>query len=407
VSKVAEILSLMAANAGQAALRRGAIIGGTVAQAADIPAQIYSDRQYQQNLDLHRAQVQQQMDLERSRGVREEAAATRQAGLDARANTAQNAADLKEQALKGIIGAGFAADPATFDLPTAVSKAKELGAEDLIPTVMAVHEKMQPKLTPNVDPTKNVIDPTGKVVVPAVAAPPKPPTAEEDKARYISLQARGAQNLPVLPAEQAWMDAYEKEKGLNIDKSAAAAAERAATATNAQTAQQKRSQDFASLQAARADLEKNVNTPYLTAKTSANTLRDVVDAAKSGNTVAGSLQSLEATMAAIRAQGLNRINTAEIGATANAGSLFQNIEGWLGKKVEGQPVPASVQKDMQDFADILEKAAYRKYQLGHKAVNDLYGTKIPEMLPGPDAPFAAAGPATPLTPGLTGLANRK
>lgn len=407
MSKVAEILSRMAENAGAASLRRGAIIGGTVEQLANLPQQIYSDRQHQQELDLHRQQVQQQISLEQARGGREAAAAQRQVGLDKRADTAQNAADLKEQALKGIIGAGFEKDPASFDLPTAVSKAKELGAEDLIPTVMAVHDKMQPKLTPNVDTTKNVIDQTGKIIVPAVAAPPKPPTAEEDKAKYIGLQARGAQNLPVLPAEKAWMDAYEKEKLLATDKSAGAATDRQTATIGAQTAQQKRAQDFAALQAARSDLEKNVNTPYLTAKTSANTLRDVVDAAKAGNTVAGSLQSLEATMAAIRAQGLNRINTAEIGATANAGSLFQNIEGWLGKKVEGQPVPASVQKDMQEFADILEKAAHKKYQLGHKAVNDLYGTKIPEMLPAPDAPFAPAGPATPLTPGLAGLANRK
>lgn len=384
MSKVAEILAQMAANAGQAARARGALIGGTIADVAQVPAQIIGDRQKQKELDLRTAQVQQQMQLEQARGARETAAATRQTGLDARADTAQNAADLKEQALKGIIGAGFAHDPATFDLPAAVSKAQELGAEDLIPTVMAVHEKLQPKLTPNVDPTKNVIDLTGKVVIPAVAATPKPPTAEEDKAKYIGLQARGGQNLPVLPAEKAWMDAYEKEKGLNIDKSASAAADRAAVATGAQTAQQKRAQDFAALQAARGDLEKNVNTPYLTAKTSANTLRDVVDAAKAGNTVAGSLQSLEATMAAIRAQGLNRINTAEIGATGNAGSLFQNIEGWLGKKVEGQPVPASVQKDMQNFALILEKAAYKKYQAGHAAVNSLYGTSIPEMLTGPE-----------------------
>lgn len=172
-SRVADILERMAQNAGDAALRRGALIAGTVQQAGQIPAQYYAEQDRKRFEDLHAAQVQQQMGLEAARGTREAAQATRQSGLDARANTAQDAADLKEKALKGIIGAGFETDPATFDLPAAVSKAKELGAEDLIPTVMAVHEKLQPKLTPNVDPTKNVIGPTGNIVIPAVAAEPK------------------------------------------------------------------------------------------------------------------------------------------------------------------------------------------------------------------------------------------
>lgn len=213
---------------------------------------------------------------------------------------------------------------------------------------------------------------------------PKPnATAEQDDQRYRDIQAKQLQGIPVAPPDLAWAQGYEKQKKLSVDASAGAANERLSRTIAQQTAQQGRTQDFAALQAARADLEKNVNTPYNTAKTSANTLRDVVDAAKNGNTVAASMQALETTMAAIRAQGLNRINTAEIGVASNAGSLFQNIAGWLGKKAEGQPIPASVQKDMIDFAGILEKAAYKKYQAGHKSVNDLYGTKIPELLTGP------------------------
>lgn len=426
MSKVAEILEAMAANAGRAQLARGALIGGTIADVSQLPAIIANDRDKAKLEALKTAQVQQQMGLEASRGRREDQLAT-----SAQAQAAKE--QQTQQHLSTIIGAGFSDDPSKFDVGAANKKAMDLGRADLIPTVAAVHDKLQPKLTPNVDPDKNVIDPTGKIVVPASTAKPKneaelaadaanptsptqaqsvaamallkpkpSATAEQDDAKYREIQARAAQKLPVLPAEQAWSDAYEKQKTLTTDKSAGAAADRAATATTAQTAQQKRAQDFAALQAARGDLEKNVNTPYLTAKTSANTLRDVVDAAKAGNTVAGSLQSLEATMAAIRAQGLNRINTAEIGATGNAGSLFQNIEGWLGKKAEGQPVPASVQKDMQDFATILEKAAYKKYQAGHAAVNSLYGTSIPEMLTGPEGYTPPA-----LTPGLAGVAGRK
>ncbi len=405
MSKVAEILAQMAQNAGQAALRRGAIIGGTIAQAADVPAQIYTDRQYQQQLDLHKAQVQQQMGLEAARGAREQATAARQVGLDKRAQTAQDAADLKEQALKGIIGAGFTADPSKFDLPTAVSKAKELGAEDLIPTVMAVHDKMQPKLAAT-KPEDNITNmATGAIVTPGAAAPPKPPTAEEDKAKYIGLQARGAQNLPVLPAEKAWMDAYEKEKLLATDKSASAAADRLASTQAQQNKLEKDKFDFGKMQTARSDIQKNVDTPYQTAHSSAETLRDMVQAAQGGNKIAGSLQSLETAAATLRSQGINRLNMAEIGMPATAGSVVDRFLNKVGKWTEGQPVDASLQKDMLDVANILDAAARKKYEAAHEGVNKLYGTTIPQTFPAPPAPMGPQTPST-LTPGLAGLAGR-
>lgn len=194
------------------------------------------------------------------------------------------------------------------------------------------------------------------------------------------------------------MTAAAKAKG---DPAAVAATERQIAAINAQANQQKRSQDFEVLKTARAEVEK-ANVAYTTARTSADTLRDVVTSAKAGNKVAGSLQALEATMSAIRGQGLNRINTAEIGVTANAGSMYDRISGWLGKKIEGQPVPPDIQKDMLEFADILQKAAYKKYNDTHSGVNKLYGTSIPPTFSEP-----VTGTAPPaLTPGLSGVASR-
>ncbi len=276
---------------------------------------------------------------------------------------------------------------------------------------MAVHEKMQPKIGEAAPGSagRYLSGPNAGAVVPnsLVPAPAKPPTAEEDKAKYIGLQARGAQNLPVLPAEKAWMDAYEKEKGLNIDKSAAAAADRQAAAIGAQTAQQARAQTFAEAQAGRAQIS-TAEKDYRTAQNSANTLRDVVAEAKSGNKLAASLQPLEATMSAIRAQGLNRINATEVGATAGAGSMWDRLSGYVGKKLEGQPVPADIQNDMIKFADVLEKSAYAKYIAAHKSATTRYSLTNEQPLPEP-APFDATAPlpATPLTPGLAGVANRK
>jgi hypothetical protein len=197
---------------------------------------------------------------------------------------------------------------------------------------------------------------------------------------------------------------YNGENVTNRFEAPTDPAERQAAAIAAQVAQQARAQNFQTLVKAKEDLEKNVITPYVTARTSAETLRDVVDAAKHGNEIAGSLQSLETTMSAIRAQGLNRINSTEIGVTEKAGNLWDNIEGWLGKKVAGQPVPPKIQQDMLDFATILEKAAYKKYETGHKSTNELWGTDIKPTFSAPQGDTPTAPPA--LTPGLQGLANR-
>ena len=220
-----------------------------------------------------------------------------------------------------------------------------------------------------------------KATAEALAGPK--PSAEQDTQRAVDIRTRLNLKQPVSPADQAWLQSHESEKTLGVDTTAAEASRRQAEAIGAQVASQKRQQDFEALKEARSAIQKDVNTPYLTAKTSADTLRDTVAAAQQGNKIAGSLQALETTMSAIRAQGLNRINAAEIGVTGNAGSMYDRIKGWLGKAAEGQPVPADVQKDMTEFADILEKAAYKKYKEGHAATNKLYGTSIPEMLTGP------------------------
>ncbi len=198
-------------------------------------------------------------------------------------------------------------------------------------------------------------------------------STERDDERYRNIQASIVQKQPVSPADQAWAAGYEKQKTLGVDRTAAAAGERQASAQTQQNAIQSRGQDFQVAQAARKELTDKVEAPYLTTQASVRTLRDTVDAAKAGNKVAGTLQSLETTMAAIRAQGLNRINAAEIGVTANAGSLYDRVAGWLGKAQEGQPVPPNIQADMQQFADILEKAAYKKYSDSFDSVAKFYG----------------------------------
>lgn len=396
---VESILTALAQNASDAQLRRGAIYGGIVQSAAAVPGAIVDDREKQALLARSQAVEAEKLGFARN-------ADTRAQQDQAAQNTATTLAAQKQGALKAGIAAGFgsSSDPKDFDESKAIKAVTDAGFPDLAPVISETHRNLLPKLTSGAAgsvmrdeaghtvPGSEIADKPNETEVALKAAggdpakamallKPKPTgsTTEADDQRYRGIQAAMQQKQPITPEDAAWAFGYEKQKTLGVDKSAGAAADRQTNAIAAQTSQQGRAQAFETLKTARADIQKNADTPYQTAHASANTLRDVVDAAKAGNDVAGSLQSLETTMAAIRAQGLNRVNATEIGSTANAGSLFENVSAWLGKQEKGKAaaVPPKVQQDMQDFADILDKAAAKKYNETHTGINKLYGTSIP------------------------------
>lgn len=252
--------------------------------------------------------------------------------------------------------------------------------QKLVDASLTVKERMVADALKKAETAKNTAE-AAKLNAEAAAGPK--PSAEQDKQRYLAIQQAISLKQPISPADQAFAASYEKEKTLGVDATAAAAGIRQANAIEAQTAQQGRAQNFQVQQEGRKELTEKVETPYQTAQASAQTLRDVVAAAKNGNKVAASLQSLETTMSAIRAQGLNRINSAEIGVTADAGNLWDRIVGKVGKLDAGQPVPADLQKDMQQFASILEKAAYKKYSEGFSSITKRYNLNDEKPLAGP------------------------
>lgn len=230
-------------------------------------------------------------------------------------------------------------------------------------------------------------------------------TAEQDDQRYRMIQANLAMKKQLTPDDQAWATAYEKQKTLGVDTTASAASARQATAIDASTKQQGRAQHFTQLQAARADIAKSVDAPYASAIASADELRALVTSAQGGNKVAGSLQSLQTAATALRANGINRLNMAEISMPATAGSAVDRFLNAVGKFKDGQPVDASLQKDMLQVADVLEKAADKKYRAAHTAATKLYD--VPELQPSfPPLATQPAGDASTLTPGLQGLAGR-
>lgn len=216
---------------------------------------------------------------------------------------------------------------------------------------------------------------------------PKPnATDEQDKQRYRDIQAKQLQGIPIAPPDLAWAKGYEKEKTLGVDASAGAANERLSRTISQQTEQQKRAQDFQEHQVGKKELTEKVEKPWLDAQSQAENLRDVVKSAQNGNKVAATMQSLEATMTTIKAAGLTRMTNIELGNTEKAGSLWDSIVGRTEKLTSGQPVPPDLQRDMLTFADLLEKAAYKKYLRGHESVTQRYGLKNEKPVSGPAAP---------------------
>src|SRR5258708_22259529 len=166
MSRVSEILQALAENAGQAQLRQGAIYGGLVSGASQLPAQISADKEHDAALKLQQAHLQQQMDLERSRAAREDQLARHGAAIDARAQEYNAAVSSGLAAAMGTVG------PAQFDAKAAFDAVSKAGHPEAIRDVIAQHRSMQAPLTEH-DPTKALRDPSGAIVVPAV---PKSPT---------------------------------------------------------------------------------------------------------------------------------------------------------------------------------------------------------------------------------------
>lgn len=224
------------------------------------------------------------------------------------------------------------------------------------------------------------------------AKEPKPPTSEEDKAKAVTIRAKLLAKAPVSQDDRLWLQAHEAEATLTTDKSASAAADRQAATLAQQNTLLSDRQKFDMAQAARKEYSEKIAQPYQTALASSQTLRDTVEAAKGGNMVAANLQNLETAMSAIRAQGLNRINTTEIGVAANAGSLWDRVQAAAGKLSKGQPVDPALQSDILKFADILDKSATLKYQKTREGLLKTYtGVQLPDESVA--APAAAAAPS--------------
>lgn len=123
---------------------------------------------------------------------------------------------------------------------------------------------------------------------------------------------------------------------------------------------------------ATADATK-AGTEYAQAKSVSDRLSAMMDAAKKGNVVSYQLIPEEGALQVTTSQGVHRINMAEI-QNYGGGSLWQRLEGHIGKTLTGQSIPDSVLKDMAEMQEIQSKGSKTKYENTLKTINQTYGS---------------------------------
>jgi len=114
---------------------------------------------------------------------------------------------------------------------------------------------------------------------------------------------------------------------------------------------------------------------YAQAKSVSDRLKEVMDDAKNGNVVAYQLIPQEGALQITTSQGVKRINMAEI-QNYGGGSLWQRLQGHLGKALTGKSIPDSVLNDMSEMQDIMARGTRAKYENDIDTINQTYGSKF-------------------------------
>jgi hypothetical protein len=116
-------------------------------------------------------------------------------------------------------------------------------------------------------------------------------------------------------------------------------------------------------------------TDYAQAKSVSDRLQLMMDAAKNGDVVSYQLIPEEGALQVTTSQGVHRINMAEI-QNYGGGSLFQRLEGHLGKALTGKSIPDSVLNDMTEMQKIQSEGARTKYENTLKTINQATGAEF-------------------------------
>jgi hypothetical protein len=142
---------------------------------------------------------------------------------------------------------------------------------------------------------------------------------------------------------------------------------------------------------------------YAQAQSVTQRLQAMMDAARRGNVVSYQLIPQEGALQVTTSQGVHRINMAEI-QNYGGGSLWQKLQGHIGKALTGASIPSSVLDDMSEMQKIQQEGSQSKYNNSIKTINETYGSKFKpvEMEAKPNAPSGPPSGATMKVPGSDG-----
>jgi hypothetical protein len=125
---------------------------------------------------------------------------------------------------------------------------------------------------------------------------------------------------------------------------------------------------------ATADATK-AGTEYAQARSVTERINKMVDAARKGNVVSYQLIPEEGALQVVTAQGIHRINMAEI-QNYGGGSLWQRMQGHIGKELKGASIPTPVLNDMVEIQKIMAEGSFSKYDNSLKVINQNYGSNF-------------------------------
>lgn len=126
---------------------------------------------------------------------------------------------------------------------------------------------------------------------------------------------------------------------------------------------------------AAAQYEK-ATTEFAGANAAAQEMKDIIDLARGGNKIAYAYSPTTGVLTINSANGVKRVNMAEIQSYSGAGSLVDRIQGWLGKQVNGQSLPKDILDDMDALHSRLTDTANTKYNSEVQGTNAAYGSQF-------------------------------
>lgn len=132
------------------------------------------------------------------------------------------------------------------------------------------------------------------------------------------------------------------------------------------------------------DAATKAGTEFAQAQSVSQRLNAMMDAARKGNVVSYQLIPEEGALQLVTSQGIHRINMTEI-QNYGGGSLWQKMQGHLGKALTGASIPESVLNDMAEMQKLQGEGARARYENTLKTVNQNYGSAFKPLdmeLPG-------------------------